>query len=97
MSDVSRSFKPWEDNFSKGLYLAGVECVDEAEAPEGWTKWIIPGHEYLCAEVENGNTFSEVLDYMRTNAIPLAGAVHEFTCSGTGKKYLFFPIEKRNR
>ena len=97
MSDVSRSFKPWEDNFSKGLYLADVECVHEAEAPEGWTKWIIPGHEYLCAEVENGNTFSEVLDYMRTNAIPLAGAVHEFTCSGTGKNYLFFPIEKRNR
>jgi len=24
MSDISRSFKPWEDGFSKGLYLAGV-------------------------------------------------------------------------
>ena len=22
MSDCTRSFKPWEDNFSKGLYLA---------------------------------------------------------------------------
>lgn len=22
MSDLSRSFRPWEDNFSKGLYLA---------------------------------------------------------------------------
>ena len=31
MSDISRSFKPWEDGFSKGLYLAGVECVDNAE------------------------------------------------------------------
>ena len=25
MSDFSRAFMPWEDNFSKGLYLAGVE------------------------------------------------------------------------
>lgn len=25
MSDFSRSFQPWEDGFSKGLYLAGVE------------------------------------------------------------------------
>lgn len=37
MSDFSRSFQPWED-FNKGLYLAGVECNDAAEAPEGWTK-----------------------------------------------------------
>lgn len=37
MSDFSRSFKTWED-FSKGLYLAGVECIDGAEAPDGWIK-----------------------------------------------------------
>ena len=37
MSDFSHSFQPWED-FNKGLYLAGVECNDAAEAPEGWTK-----------------------------------------------------------
>ena len=42
MSDFSRSFNPWED-FRKGLYLAGVECCDCAEAPGGWTKWPIPG------------------------------------------------------
>ena len=35
MSDLSHSFQPWEDGFSKGLYLAGVECVDNAEAPDG--------------------------------------------------------------
>ena len=32
MSDFSRSYQPWEENFSKGLYLAGVECLDEAQA-----------------------------------------------------------------
>ena len=35
MSDLSRRFRPWEDHFRKGLYLAGVECEDSAEAPPG--------------------------------------------------------------
>ena len=61
MSDYTRSFKPWEDNFSKGLYLAGVECDDNAEAPEGWTKWVIPGYEYIYAECEDDNTFVRVI------------------------------------
>ena len=94
MSDNTRSFKPWEDNFSKGLYLAGVECVDDAQAPEGWTKWTIPGYEYLCAEVESERTFSDVMEYMNANSIPLAGAVHDFTCPSSGKNYMFFPIRR---
>ena len=94
MSDLSRSFRPWEDGFSRGLYLAGMECVDDAEAPEGWTKWIIPGFEYLRAECEGENTFLEVLDYLRQNEIPLAGAAHEFTCPVSGKNYMLFPIRK---
>ena len=92
MSDCSRSFKPWENNFSKGLYLAGVECIDNAVAPVGWTKWVIPGYEYLCAEVESENTFSDVLDFMNKNSIVLVGAVHDFTCPMNGKNYMFFPI-----
>ena len=92
MSDFSHSYKPWEDNFSKGLYLAGVECVDEAEAPEGWTKWTIPSFEYIYVEIENENTFAEVLSYMDENNIPLVGAVHDFTCPVSGKNYMFFPI-----
>ena len=40
MSDCTHSFKPWEENFSKGLYLAGIECTDDAQAPDGWTKWV---------------------------------------------------------
>ena len=94
MSDFSRSFRPWEDNFSKGLYLAGVECVDDAKAPDGWTKWTIPGYEYLCAEVESESTFSDMLEYMNANDIALVGAVHDFTCPSSGKNYMFFPIRK---
>ena len=94
MSDCSHSFKPWEENFSKGIYLAGVECAEDAQAKEGWTKWTIPGYEYLCAEVESENTFSEVLDYMRINGIPLAGAVHDFICPSNGKSCMFFPVRR---
>lgn len=93
MSDFSRSFNPWED-FSKGLYLAGVECNDEAEAPDGWTKWIIPGYEYIYVECENNDTFPRVIEYMKDNGIPLAGAVHDFICPQTGKNYMYFPIRR---
>ena len=65
MSDFSHSFKPWEDDFRKGLYLAGVECVDDAQAPAGWVKWTIPGYEYLCAEVEDENTSATSLSRRR--------------------------------
>ena len=93
MSDFSRSFAPWED-FCRGLYLAGVECNDNAEAPEGWTKWIIPGYEYIYVEQEKEDTFSRTLQYLEENGISLAGAVHDFTCPRTGKNYMFFPVRK---
>ncbi len=93
MSDFSRSFNPWED-FNKGLYLAGVECNDDAEAPNGWAKWRIPGYEYIYVECESDDTFLMVIKYLEDNDIPLAGAVHDFTCPRTGKNYMFFPIRK---
>jgi hypothetical protein len=92
MSDCTHSFKPWEENFSKGLYLAGIESADDACASEGWTKWTIPAYEYLCAEIGSEHTFSNVLKYTNTNGIALVGAVHDFTCPSNGKSYLFFPI-----
>lgn len=92
MTDFSRSFRPWEDGFSRGLYLAGVECVDGAQAPEGWTKWNVPGFEYLRVECDHDGVFPEMIDYLRENGISLAGAVHDFTCPQTGKNYMYFPI-----
>ena len=47
MSDFSISFMPWENNFTRGKYLAGAECLDEALAPEGWVKWTVPGFKYI--------------------------------------------------
>ena len=91
MTDFSRSFLPWENGFSDGLYLAGAECVDNAAPPAGWTKWSIPSFEYL--KVENAD-FSAVLQYMEENNLSLAGAVHDFTDPATGKNYMLFPIQK---
>lgn len=94
MSDFSHSFQPWENNFSQGIYLAGVECDDNAEAPNGWAKWIIPGYEYIYVENEGNDTFGKVIKYLEENGIPLAGAVHDFNCPETGKGYMFFPIRR---
>ena len=93
MSDLSRSFLPWQKDFTEGLYLAGVECPDDAEPPAGWTKWTVPGFEYLRAEA-GASTFPDMLRYLRDHDLPLVGAVHDFTDPETGKNYMLFPIRK---
>lgn len=94
MSDLSRSFRPWEDGFSKGLYLAGVEVVDDALPPEGWTKWTIPSYEYLYVINGTPSIFQDTIRYIDAQGISLVGAVHEFTCPETKTPYLFFPIRR---
>lgn len=93
MSGISHSFKPWEDGFRKGLYLAGVECVDSAEAPDGWVKWTIPSYEYIVAENHRG-VFEKIIGQMNKEGISLVGAVHDYTDPATGKGYLYFPIRE---
>lgn len=93
MSDLAGTFHPWEDDFTRGLYLAGVECEPDAEAPAGWTKWIIPGFEYLRAEREEA-TFRSMLAWMAEQGLKLAGAVQECTVPAEGKQYLYFPIRR---
>lgn len=94
MSDMSRSFQPWEDGFSRGLYLAGVECRADAQAPEGWTKWQIPGFEYLRVECDSDTVFARMIAYLKEHDLPLAGAVQDFTCPADGKNYMLFPVRK---
>lgn len=97
MSDFSRTFKPWEENFTRGLYLAGVEVVDTAEVPDTWVKWTVPSFEYLYIKVDSTyeEAFSYVLNYMDNNNINLVGAVFDYNCpEENGQLYLFFPIRK---
>ena len=94
MSDISHMFNPWEDGFTKGLYLAGVECDSTAEAPRGWTKWVIPGFEYLYVECDSNTTFADMTQHLNDRQLSLAGAVHDYICPQTGKNYMYFPIKK---
>ena len=98
MSDESMSFLPWTDNFSRGLYLAGIEVYEDAEAPAGWVKWVMPARKYLVTEVTTesyGETFGTVISKLIPElGMKLAGAVCDFTEPATGQNKLFFPVER---
>ena len=94
MTDMSRSFQPWEDDFSRGLYLAGVEVRDDAQPPRGWTRWDVPGFEYIRVENNTPDVFSRTLEALVREGLPLVGAVHDFTDPATGTGYMLFPIRR---
>lgn len=94
MSDFSRSFQPWEYGFREGLYLAGCECEDDAQPPEGWSKWVVPAYEYLYAERTHDRAFQEMMMYLFQNQFSMAGAAQDYTDPKTGKNYIFIPIRR---
>ncbi|MDL2233247.1 GyrI-like domain-containing protein [Ruminococcaceae bacterium OttesenSCG-928-L11] len=97
MSDMGRQFRPWEEGFTKGLYLAGIEVDDDAEAPDGWAKWTAPASEYLRAKIvgDPSRGFGEVIQYIKDNGKELAGAVYDFNHPGeNGQLYMYFPIRR---
>ena len=94
MSDFSRGFAPWENGFTQGLYLAGVECQDGTEAPPGWVKWVIPGYHYVQVSNADGNAFLTGLSLLKDHGLTLVGAVHDYTDPTTGQGYMMFPVEK---
>ena len=97
MSDETLSFLPWTDDFSRGLYLAGVEVYEDTEVPDGWVKWVIPARKYLVTKVtpeSYGETFRNVINSLIPKlGMKLAGAVCDFTEPATGQNKLFFPVE----
>lgn len=94
MSDFTRSFYPWEQDFSQGWYLAGVECCGDAVPPQGWTRWDIPGFVYLMVDGREARAFQVGLDSLREAGLPLAGAVQEFTDPESGITWLLFPYQR---
>lgn len=98
MSDVGRQYLPWEDDFTTGLYLAGLEVSEDTPVPDGWVKWIVPKRTYLVLEIENGRymeAFRCGLEELPKRSLKLSGAVCDYTAPGTGKNYLFYPCEKQ--
>ncbi|WP_320130176.1 GyrI-like domain-containing protein [uncultured Sphaerochaeta sp.] len=97
MSDFSVSFLPWEDHFTKGLYLAGVQVGNNEEASATWTKWTIPAFEYLTIKIigDYQLAFSEGLIYISRQGLSLVGAVQEYMSpKENGQLYLYFPIRR---
>ena len=96
MSDETMSFMPWTDNYSKGLYLAGIEAYEDTPVPAGWVKWVMPARKYLITEVSLGSyeeTFRNVINHLIPElGMKLAGAACDFTDPATGKNKLFFPV-----
>ena len=96
MSDETRSFQPWTEDFSRGMYLAGIETYEETAAPAGWTKWVMPARKYLVTAVDPESyeeTFRTVIDnLLPALGMKLAGAVCDFTDPATGQNKLFFPV-----
>lgn len=93
MTGFNRDYMPW-DKFANGLYLAGVECVDEAAAPDGWTVWTIPSFEYVRAKINDTESFKDTIGYLIANKLNLIAAVQDYTDPKTGDNYMLFPINK---
>ena len=96
MSDETMSFMPWADDFSRGLYLAGIEVYEDTAAPDGWVKWVMPARKYLVTEVDLDSyeeTFRNVINHLIPElGMKLAGAACDFTEPATGQNKLFFPV-----
>ena len=93
LEDIEQSRTVWH---LRGLTAddgrAIVAAFPDAEVPDGWTKWVVPGYEYLAIENRRADTFSRMVDYFRENGVKLVGAVQEFTDPKTQQEYLYFPI-----
>ena len=94
MSRADMSFMPWEDNYSKGLYLAGVEVNQDAQPGTGWVKWDIPGFIGYKVKNKNNDTFKNMIEWLRQNNQELVMAVQDYTDPKTQESYMLFPIER---
>ncbi|MFD2615003.1 GyrI-like domain-containing protein [Paenibacillus gansuensis] len=98
MSDVSETFQRWAE---EGKYVAGCEVKDDAIAPNGWTKWVIPSFKYAvaaCTQESYQSVFRQMVDeYLPKHDYQIVGAIHEFydPQSPPGELSLYFPIEKK--
>ena len=93
MSDMSMRFAPWENGFTQGRYLAGIEAAPDAEAPEGWSKWVSPAYEYVVCPQDSPDAFPRAIEYLAENGLALAGAAYDRTVPGKGN-FIYLPIKK---
>lgn len=95
MSDKTRAFLPWQNGFTEGLYLAGAEVTDDAEPPEGWTKWTSPAYEYVLAPMDAPDAFARAIQALDVQGFSLLGAAYDRTDLETGINWMYFPIRRK--
>lgn len=93
MSDMSMNFRPWENEFTRGRYLAGAEVAPDAPLPDGWEVWTAPARTYLVAPQDGPDAFSRALAHIAGNGLKLSGAAHDRIVPGSGG-YIYLPVEK---
>lgn len=94
MSDMEHRYRPWSDGFTKGLYLAGVEVNSDAQPPEGWKRWDVPGFAYVRVAADSPDAFARGLNLLKENGLSLAGAVQDFTDPVDGSNWMLFPVRR---
>lgn len=91
MSGFSRTFAPWTDGFSRGLYLAGAQVLPDSAAPDGWTRWELPAMECLCTP-QHPDAIAQMMAHLKAEGLTLAAAIQERTEMADGAELLCFPI-----
>lgn len=94
MSSKKRDFSMWEENGSVGLYLAGYEAPLDAQAPAGWTKWIVPGFEFRLGKIEGEGYFYRAFDELTSMGLPPVAATENWIDIETGDFYFAFPVKR---
>ena len=86
------SLQPWQDGFTKGRYLAGIQVPGDAVPPADWTKWDFPAYEAIVLPMTE-TAFGEGLKLLEREGLTLALAVQERTDPSKGETLLVFPIK----
>lgn len=97
-SDIDGKFEVWG---GEGIYLAGTEAEEKAEAPAGWVKRKVPERKYLvvhCSQDDYDDVYERVVyEYIPSHYYELTAEVMEFypRNSMMDDVYLYFPVKKK--
>lgn len=96
MQNSKRDGSPWDD--SGGLYLAGAEVENSAQAPAGWTKWTFPDQTYMVVATQLSdmqNVFVEIHSLADQQNLKITGATQERypNPSQADSVELWFPVQ----
>src|SRR5574344_703251 len=99
MSDFAYKFKPWEENFTKGLYLAGPVLSSKGldHDIKGFKVWSVKEQDYFEVELEKDDNYQEVFNHFVYYQIPfemktLSGAAFDYYSFSKQKQYILFPV-----